>query len=89
MAIDTDQKRIAEGVLDPNRLVRGTMALALGNVSDEMPVDELIQMARYDADGRVREAVAEALTLIGGDCSQRPPPAAAVDRCVGCGSGAE
>jgi len=61
-----DQDRIAQGASDPNRLVRGEMALAVGDFCDEMPVDELIQMARFDADGRVREAVAQALTLIGG-----------------------
>ncbi len=61
-----DLSRIANGTSDPNRLVRSEMALAVGDWCDQMPVDELIQMARFDADGRVREAVAGALTMIAG-----------------------
>jgi len=61
-----EQDRIAEGAWDANRLVRGEMALAVGEFCDEIPLEDLIRMARFDPERAVREAVADALTMIGG-----------------------
>jgi HEAT repeat protein len=63
---EAEQGRIAEGAWDANRLVRGEMALAVGDYCDEIPLDDLIRLARFDSDRGVREAVADALTMIGG-----------------------
>jgi HEAT repeat protein len=61
-----EQDDVAAGAWDPNRLVRSEMALAVGDFCGEIPLDDLIRLARFDSDRGVREAVADALTMIGG-----------------------
>jgi HEAT repeat protein len=60
------EKQILEGLWDNHRQVRDTMAHVVGELCGPDVVADLIAVSQGDSDWQVREAVAEALTVIGG-----------------------
>jgi HEAT repeat protein len=60
------EKHIVAGIWDKHREVRNTMAQVVGELCGPDVVADLIAIAQGDSDWQVREAVAEALTAIGG-----------------------